>query len=109
MDTTWQTAFALACAAITAAVVPGTLGYTTARLESADRHRHEVVRLRADLTAARQAVQQVSATCGPDAQSSSSGAGDTGRPPQPRAWPGPWPGPAMEEWRRERRETTPDQ
>ncbi|MFC6079555.1 hypothetical protein [Sphaerisporangium aureirubrum] len=82
MDITWPTTFALACAAITAAVVPGTIGYTTARLESADRHRYEVVRLRADLQAARQAVQQVSATCGPEAQ------GQSWAPPSTDTW---WP------------------
>ncbi|MEO3811300.1 hypothetical protein ABGB17_20090 [Sphaerisporangium sp. B11E5] len=66
MDISWQTTFALACAAITAAVIPGTLGYATARLEAADRHHHEVVRLKADLQAARQIVRRDSATCGPE-------------------------------------------
>ena len=79
MDISWQTTVALACAAVTAAVIPGTVGYTTARLESADLQRHEVVRLRADLQAARRTVQRVSATCGAEAQGTES-------EEAPRAW-----------------------
>ncbi|GAA1271883.1 hypothetical protein GCM10009677_26140 [Sphaerisporangium rubeum] len=63
MDISWQTTLALACAAVTAAVLPGTLGYATARLEAADLQRQEVARLRAELQAARRTVQQVAATC----------------------------------------------
>ncbi|MEV6983761.1 hypothetical protein AB0M95_21240 [Sphaerisporangium sp. NPDC051017] len=54
MDMSWQTTFALACAALFAAIVPGTLGYTTARLETADRQRAELVRLRAEVQSSRQ-------------------------------------------------------
>ncbi len=65
MDMSWQTTFALACAAVLAAIVPGTLGYTSARLETAAQQRQELVRLRAELQAARQVVQQVSTPCMP--------------------------------------------
>jgi hypothetical protein len=68
MDMSWQTTFALACAAVFAAIVPGTLGYATARLETADQQRHELIRLRAEVQAARKAVQQVSAPCKTEAK-----------------------------------------
>ncbi|MEV7966624.1 hypothetical protein AB0O34_11660 [Sphaerisporangium sp. NPDC088356] len=74
MDMSWQTTFALACAAVFAAIVPGTLGYTSARLETAAQQRHEMVRLHAELQAARQVVQQVSTPCKPQASGRS---GDT--------------------------------
>lgn len=63
MDISWQTTLALVCAAVSAAVIPGTVGYATARLEVADLQRQEVARLRADLQAARRTVQRVAATC----------------------------------------------
>ncbi|MEU8270202.1 hypothetical protein AB0B89_23980 [Sphaerisporangium sp. NPDC049002] len=72
MDMSWQTTFALACAAVFAAIVPGTLGYTSARLETAAQQRQELVRLRAELQTARQAVQQVSTPCKAQARSGDS-------------------------------------
>lgn len=75
MDMSWQTAFAFACAAVFAAIVPGTLGYATARVEMADRQIHELVRLRAELHAAHKAFQQASAPC--DLETGSSGSGDS--------------------------------
>ncbi|MEU9887256.1 hypothetical protein [Sphaerisporangium sp. NPDC051011] len=63
MDMSWQTTFALACAALFAAIVPGTLGYTTARLETADRQRAELVRLRAEIQSSRQTPQQPTEPC----------------------------------------------
>ncbi|WP_147268802.1 hypothetical protein [Sphaerisporangium album] len=65
MDMSWQTTFALACAAVFAAVVPGTLGYTTARLETADRQRAELARLRVEVQASQQTVQRLSESCAP--------------------------------------------
>ncbi|MFB9251379.1 hypothetical protein ACFFWE_24320 [Sphaerisporangium melleum] len=70
----WQTTFALACAALVAAAVPGTVGYATARLETADRQHQELVRLRAELQAARQTVRQVTSSCEP-------GSGERNIPP----------------------------
>ncbi|WP_214409971.1 hypothetical protein [Sphaerisporangium fuscum] len=64
MDMSWQTTFAVACATVLAAVVPGTLGYATARVETAERQRQEVMRLHAEVQAARKAVHQVSTPCG---------------------------------------------
>ncbi|MDH2426759.1 hypothetical protein [Sphaerisporangium sp. TRM90804] len=81
MELSWQTSFALACAAVFAAIVPGTLGYATARVEGADRQRQEVVRLRAELHAARGAVRQVDTACRldpADDESSRAGAAPAG-------------------------------
>ncbi|GII63131.1 hypothetical protein Skr01_32160 [Sphaerisporangium krabiense] len=63
MDMSWQTALALTCAAVLAAAVPGTLGYTTARLEKADSQHAEVLRLRAEIRSAERTVRQVPAPC----------------------------------------------
>ncbi|MFC4589045.1 hypothetical protein [Sphaerisporangium corydalis] len=63
MDMSWQTTFAVACAAIVVTVVPGTLGYATARVETAVRQSQEVSRLRAELQSVRKAVQEVSDPC----------------------------------------------
>jgi hypothetical protein len=63
MDMSWQTTFALICATVVAAVVPGTLGFANARLEAADRHRQEVVRLRAEVQSARKTIQRISTPC----------------------------------------------
>ncbi|MFC4529801.1 hypothetical protein [Sphaerisporangium dianthi] len=63
MDMSWQTTFVLACAALCAAVVPGTLGYATARNETADQQRQELVRLRAEVQTARKLVRGVSSFC----------------------------------------------
>ncbi|WP_344934525.1 hypothetical protein [Sphaerisporangium flaviroseum] len=70
----WQTTFALACAAVFAVLVPGTLGYTTARLETAHQQRQELIRLRGELQSARQTISQVSAPCKLDARGTGSGA-----------------------------------
>jgi hypothetical protein len=88
MDMSWQTTFALACAAVFAAVVPGTLGYATARLETADQQRQELIRLRADLQAARAAVQRVSAPCKVEARGSDSGISSASGPSDDDAVPG---------------------
>jgi hypothetical protein len=88
MDMSWQTTFALACAAVFAAVVPGTLGYATARLETADQQRQELIRLRADLQAARAAVQRVSAPCKVEARGSGSGISSASGPSDDDAVPG---------------------
>ncbi|MET8156427.1 hypothetical protein ABZT47_08630 [Sphaerisporangium sp. NPDC005289] len=79
MDPSWQTTFALACAALCAAVVPGTLGYATARLETADQQRQELVRTRAEVQAARNLIRRLSSPC--DAGSGDAGTTSSSRAP----------------------------
>ncbi|GII81253.1 hypothetical protein Sru01_62350 [Sphaerisporangium rufum] len=87
MDLSWQTAVSLSCAAIVAAVVPGTIGYTTARLERADRQQAEIMRLRAEVRAARTSGGQAATGCREGGQDST-----RGRRPAPEGPPAGWPG-----------------
>ncbi|WP_248962298.1 hypothetical protein [Sphaerisporangium perillae] len=78
MDMSWQTTFTLVCAAVLAAVVPGTLGYATARLETADQQRLELIRLRAEVQAARKTVRRVSTQCEAEGGGTGSGTSSSG-------------------------------
>lgn len=83
MGVSRQTTLILTCVAVLCTVVPGTLGYTTARLEAVDRTAQELRLLQARLQSAQVRVSgtwPVSAPC-----PFSPGVQPTAEPPAPMA------------------------